>query len=232
MKSTPRRVLLTGASRGIGRATALACAARGAELGLLGRPSGEQRETAELCRRAGAARVLPLLADATDNAQLERAAAEFLAALGAPDALIHNAGIALRTRIEETPLHAWAEQLQVNLSAPFVLTRALLPAMRAQGSGRIVFVGSISSTLGSPNLSGYCASKWGLLGFMKSLATELSDSGLMTCAVLPGSVDTQMLVGSGFAPRMTAEAVAETLVHYAFDAPVAHNGASIEMFGT
>jgi len=226
------RVLITGMSRGIGRATALACAARGAELGLLGRPSERQRESAESCLKAGAKRVLSLAADATQLTQLERAASEFLEAFGAPDAVIHNAGIAARTSIEATSIASWQEQLQINLTAPFVLTRALLPAMRARGTGRIVFVGSISSTLGTANLSGYCASKWGLVGLMKSLAAELTDSGLMTCAVLPGSVDTEMLVGSGFAPRMTAEAVAQTLVHYAFDAPLAHNGGSIEMFGT
>jgi len=226
------RVLVTGTSRGIGRATALACAARGAELGLLGRPSDAQVETRELCLGAGAKRALSLAADATRNEQLERAAGEFLEAFGAPDAIIHNAGIAVRSRIEDTSVASWQEQQQINLTAPFVLTRALLPAMRARGTGRIVFVGSISSTLGTANLAGYCASKWGLIGLMKSLAAELTDSGLMACAVLPGSVDTEMLVGSGFPARMSAEQVAQTLVHYAWDAPLAHNGASIEMFGT
>jgi len=226
------KILITGMSRGIGRATALACAARGAELGLLGRPSERQRESAETCRKAGAKRVLSLAADATKIAELERAASDFLDAFGAPDAIIHSAGIAVRSSIEQTSIASWQEQLQINLSAPFILTRALLPAMRAQRAGRIVFVGSISSTLGTANLAGYCASKWGLIGLMKSLAAELTDSGLMTCAVLPGSVDTEMLVGSGFPPRMSAEAVARTLVHYALDAPLAHNGASIEMFGT
>ena len=226
------RVLITGMSRGIGRAAALACAARGAELGLLGRPSERQRETAESCLKGGAKRVLSLAADATRVEQLERAASEFLEAFGAPDAIIHSAGIAVRSSIEATSVASWQEQLQINLSAPFILTRALLPAMRARRTGRIVFVGSISSTLGTANLAGYCASKWGLIGLMKSLAAELTDSGLMTCAVLPGSVDTEMLVGSGFPPRMSPEAVAQTLVHYAFDAPLAHNGGSIEMFGT
>jgi 3-hydroxybutyrate dehydrogenase len=224
-------VLISGASRGIGRATALACAARGARLGLLGRPSEEQRETTDLCLKSGAPRVLELDADAANAEQLQHAASEFLNAYGAPDALIHNAGIAGRTSVEDTTLASWSEHLSVNLSAPFVLTRALLPAMRARRSGRIVFVGSISSTLGTANLSAYCASKWGVLGFMKSLAAELTDSGLMTCAVLPGSTDTRMLEGSGFPARMTAEQVAQTLLHYAFEAPLAHNGASIEMFG-
>ncbi len=224
-------VLITGASRGIGRATALACATRGVKLGLLGRASLEQHETLSSCLKQGAARALDLTADATDAPQLERAASEFLTAYGAPDALIHNAGIARRTRLEDTTLASWNEQLSVNLTAPFVLTRALLPAMRERGSGRILFVGSISSTLGTANLAGYCAAKWGIVGLMKSLAEELSDSGLMTCAILPGSVDTRMLQGSGFAPRMTADSVALTLLHYALDASLAHNGASIEMFG-
>jgi 3-oxoacyl-[acyl-carrier protein] reductase len=226
------RVLISGTSRGIGRATALAFARRGAELGLLGRPSAEQLETTALCLGAGAPRVLELNADANDSAQLQHAARDFLAAYGAPDALIHNAGIAARTSVEGTTLGSWDEHLQVNLTAPFVLTQALLPAMRARNSGRIVFVGSISSTLGTANLSAYCATKWAVVGFMKSLAAELSDSGLMTCAVLPGSTDTRMLAGSGFPARMTPEAVASTLLHYALDAPLAHNGASIEMFGT
>jgi NAD(P)-dependent dehydrogenase (short-subunit alcohol dehydrogenase family) len=93
------KILITGMSRGIGRATAVACAARGAELGLLGRPSEKQRESAAQCLRAGAKRVLSLAADATQNAQLERAAAEFLETFGAPDAIIHSAGIAARTSI-------------------------------------------------------------------------------------------------------------------------------------
>jgi 3-oxoacyl-[acyl-carrier protein] reductase len=117
------------------------------------------------------------------------------------------------------------------LGAPYALTRALVPAMRARGHGRVLFVGSISGTLGTARQSAYCASKWGLTGFMKSLAEELHDTGLMTCAVLPGSVDTNMLDGSGFDPRMSADDVARTLVHYALDAPLAHNGAVIEMFG-
>src|SRR3954468_24192543 len=227
-----KSVLITGASRGIGRATALACSKRGAQLGLLGRVSAEQREATVWCANSGAARVISLHADVGRADGLERAAGEFVTPFGGPDAIIHNAGIAGRTSIENTTLASCEEHLRVNLTSTFVLTRALLPAMRARGSGHIVFVGSISSTLGTANLSAYCASKWALLGFMKSLAAELSDSGLMTCAVLPGSVDTEMLSGSGFPARMSAESVAQTLLHYALDAPLAHNGGCIEMFGT
>jgi 3-oxoacyl-[acyl-carrier protein] reductase len=97
--------------------------------------------------------------------------------------------------------------------------------------GAIINVGSISSTLGTATQSVYNASKWALVGFTKSLALEISNTRALTVVVLPGAVDTDMLKGSGYAPRMTPEEVALTLVHYALDAPLAHNGAVIEMFG-
>jgi len=222
---------LTGASRGIGRATAIALAGRGCKLALLGRPSHALDGTlAELAMAGATARVFSC--DLRRPEQLDAAARAALAAYGPPDAVIHDAGVVLRASIETTSLEAYDEQLDVNLRAPFLLTRAVLPAMRTAGSGRIVFVGSIASTLGSPGAAAYAASKWGMVGLMKSLAAELAESGLMTVAVLPGSVATRMLEGSGFQPRMTPEDVAETLVHYALDAPLAHNGGVVEMFGT
>jgi 3-oxoacyl-[acyl-carrier protein] reductase len=92
-------------------------------------------------------------------------------------------------------------------------------------------VGSISSTLGTAKMSAYCASKWGVVGFMKALAEELRGTGLQTMAILPGSVDTAMLKGSGFAAQMTAEDVAGTIAYAALDAPDALNGSAIEVFG-
>ena len=222
--------LVTGPSRGIGRATALSLARRGTGLALLGRPSAALDETAAQARHS-ASRVEVVPCDLSDGAQIDAAARQVLDVLGAPDALVHNAGTIHRATIEETSDEAYDEQLGVNLRAPFLLTRALLPAMRQAGRGRIVFVSSISATLGSPRAAAYCASKWGLVGLMKSLAEELSGSNLMTVAVLPGSVDTAMLIGAGFQARMSAEEVAKTLTHYALDAPLAHNGGVIEMFG-
>lgn len=224
-------VLLSGASRGIGRATALALAARGADLGLIGRPSPALDATAELCRGSGV-RVEIFGCDLARVDATQRAAHSALERLGAPDAVVSNAGVIHRARVEQTSPELFDEQLAVNLRAPFVLARAVLPAMRGAGRGRLLFVASISATLGTAGAAAYCASKWGLVGFMKSLAEELSDSGLMTLAVLPGSVDTRMLDGSGFQPRMQPEEVALTLTHFTLDAPLAHNGAVVEMFGT
>jgi 3-oxoacyl-[acyl-carrier protein] reductase len=223
--------LITGAGRGVGRAVAFALAQRGLDLALVGRPSAQHAGTvAELEQRSGK-KPFQVFADFQDAQALEQAAQSVVEALGPPSVVVHNAGVVVRARIEETSVAAWDEQLDVNLRAPFVLTRALLPSMRAAKAGRFVFIGSISGTLGSPGAAAYAASKWGLTGFVKSLAEELSDSGLMACAVLPGSIDTDMLKGAPFPARMTASDVAKSVEFLALDAPLAHNGAVVEMFG-
>ena len=223
--------LVTGAGRGLGRAVALSLAKRGLALGLIGRNSPGLRETAAMTQELSQRQSLELVADFADAASLEAAAQRALAELGPPDVVVHNAGSVVRASIDQTSVADWDLQQGTNLRAPFVLTRALLPAMRARGSGRFVFVGSISGTLGSPGAAAYAASKWGVTGFVKSLAEELKGSGLMACAVLPGSIATDMLKGSHFEPRMSADEVAKTIEFFALDAPLAHNGASIEMFG-
>ncbi len=223
-------VALTGTSRGIGRATALALGRRGARLALIGRESAAQAETEQQLAEAGVA-FSRYTADLRNPAQCVSAAQALLRGAGVPDSVIHIAGVIERSLVVETSERSFDEQLGVNLKAPFLLTRELLPPMQARRRGRFVFVGSISSTLGTARAAAYCASKWGLVGWVKSLAEELTDSGLMAVAVLPGSVDTRMLRGSGFEPRIACDAVAQTLVHYALDAPLAHNGGVIEMFG-
>lgn len=225
------RAVVTGASRGVGRAVALELSRRGARLALVGRESPEHAETARLAEALSGHTAVQVFADLRDSASLERAAARIVHEQGPPDVVVHNAGVVVRARIEDTSIGAWDEQQAVNLRAPFVLTRAFLPSMRRVGSGRFVFVGSISGTLGSAGAAGYAASKWGLTGFVKSLAEELSDSGLFACVVLPGSIDTDMLKGSPFAPRMSAEDVAKTIAFLSLDAARAHNGAVLEMFG-
>lgn len=145
--------------------------------------------------------------------------------------VVHNAAVIERAPVQDTSLESWKEQLDVNLSAPFALTRALLPKMLAKKRGRILFVSSISAVVGTRNQSAYHASKAGLVGLMRCLAEELSDTGVMTAALLPGSVDTRMLAESRFSPRMSPREVADTLTYYALEGGLGHNGAIIEMFG-
>src|SRR5690606_22357303 len=206
--------VVTGGSRGVGRATAFALAARGFSLALPARPSAARTETEEELRRRG---VKHRFFDCalTDGAELTRTAERILAECAAPDVLVNNAGIMERASDAECTDASWERQLALNLTAPFRLTRSFLPAMLERRRGRILHVASISAVLGTARQAAYHASKWGLLGFMKCLAEELSDTGLMTCAILPGSVETDMLAGSGFPARMTPDEVARTLCFYA-----------------
>lgn len=223
--------VVTGASRGIGRATALELAGRGASVALLSRPSESLHEAEAAVRQKGV-KTLAVPCDVASESDVERAAAEVIRELGTPRVIVNNAGIVRRgPRIHETRPGDWDDVIGVNLRGPFLVSRAFLPAMLEAGRGRLVQVASISSTIGCPGNASYAASKWGLVGFSKSLAEELRGTGLQAVAVLPGSVDTEMLAGSGFPPLMTAEEVARMIVFVALDAPDAVTGSAIEMFG-
>jgi 3-oxoacyl-[acyl-carrier protein] reductase len=223
--------VVTGAGRGIGRAAALAFARRGISVALLGHP-GERLERAASEVRALGVAARAFACDVSVATDVERAAAEVLASLGVPRVVVNNAGIVRRgERVHETSPEAWDQVVAVNLRGPFLVSRAFLPSMLAAGQGRFVHVSSISATLGSPGAASYAASKWGLVGLSKSLAEELRGTGLCSVAILPGSVDTDMLAGSGFTPQMSAADVASMIVHAALDAPAALNGSAVEMFG-
>ena len=122
-------------------------------------------------------------------------------------------------------------QFEVNLLAPFSLAQSVLPHLLEMRRGRILFVSSISSESPTPLQAAYNASKAGLTMMMRCLAEELRDTGVMTAAVLPGAVDTDMLRGSGYKARMTAGEVAKAIAYLALDASPAHNGSTLEMFG-
>jgi 3-oxoacyl-[acyl-carrier protein] reductase len=225
--------VVTGAGTGIGRAIAIALARRGVDVALLGRTEATLRETAAEVERVGAVRTLVEVADVSVEGDVDRAARAVESAFGATAVLVNNAGIAGRKApIEETSPAEWDAVMAANLRGTFLMTRALLPAMRAcTGRRRIVTIASISSTLGTAGLAAYCAAKWGALGFTKSLAEELRGSGMQALAVLPGSVDTRMLAVGGFAAQMSPEDVAGLVVYAALDAPDAMNGSAIECFG-
>lgn len=222
--------LVTGASRGIGRATALALARRGSRVAVVARSTEGLAECTRALEALGAT-ALAITCDVSDEEAVAHAKDRVLATWGAPTVVVNNAGMIRRGAVETMSLPDFRAVLDVNLVGTFLVTRAFLPAMRKAKRGRIVQVASISSTLGTAGASAYCAAKWGVVGFTKSLAEELRGSGLQTMSILPGSVDTEMLRGSGFAPQMTAEEVAGTIVYLALDAPDAMNGSSVEVFG-
>jgi 3-oxoacyl-[acyl-carrier protein] reductase len=222
--------VVTGAGQGIGRSIALKLAARGQDVALLGRHEGALESVAAEIEKIGRAAVA-IPCDVSKIADVESARDEVIAAFGAPHVIVNNAGVAHRADVASMLEKDWDEVLNVNLKGAFLVTRAFLPSMTPRKNGRFIAISSISATLGTAKMSAYCASKWGLVGFAKALAEELRGTGLQSLAVLPGSVDTAMLVGSGFSPDMTPDEVASLVVYAALDAPAAMNGSAIEMFG-
>lgn len=222
---------ITGTSRGIGRASALALAQRGLDLALLSRPSDQQRDTEAACRAVGV-RAVTFPCDVAEEESVAAAAEALVSALGVPDVVLNNAAILTRgPPVWETAIEDWDRVMAVNLRGAFLVCRALLPAMLEAAKGRLVHVSSISGTIGCPQQAAYGVSKWGLLGLHKTLTEELRGTGVLSVAVLPGSVDTEMLAQTPFSPDMSASDVAGVITYLALDAPSSIHGAAVEVFG-
>jgi NAD(P)-dependent dehydrogenase (short-subunit alcohol dehydrogenase family) len=232
MPFQPQVAIVTGASRGIGRATAIALARRGVAVALAAR-NPVALVAVENQIHAEGGRAFTLVTDVSDESRVGEMVEETARRLGPIDLLVNNAGVVERSAILETELSAWRRVLDVNLTSAFLCTRAVLRPMIEQGRGRIVNVSSISGTLGTPELAAYCASKWGLIGFTKAAAEELKPRGVQVFSVCPGSVNTEMLPKGlpGAIPDMEPEDVAGVIVYLATDAPDAMTGASVDVFG-
>jgi 3-oxoacyl-[acyl-carrier protein] reductase len=186
-----KTALVTGASRNIGRAIALAFAAEGADLILNTRVNREELDAvAEECRKAGV-RVLPVLADIGDAAAVEKMVQQGLAELGAIDVLVCNAAIRPHKSIAETSLEDWHRVMAVDLHSAFYLARAVVPGMKERKRGSIIALGGQSAITGRPNTTAVTAAKSGLLGLIRSLAAELGPFGIRANMVIPGFIDTE-----------------------------------------
>lgn len=222
--------LVTGASRGIGQAIALELAEAGADLVVCStRAHGCEPTVREVMARKR--RAIGVTADVASPADCDRLVGAALEVFGRVDCLVNNAGVVQRARVQDTGDGDFDRVLAVNLHAPFYLARRVLPGMLERRRGRIVNVSSISSRMGTPEQVSYCASKWGVNGLTQALAAELRGTGVTVTAVLPGSVDTDMLEGSGFEPKMTARQVASVVRYLLAEAPGAMTGSLVEVFG-
>jgi NAD(P)-dependent dehydrogenase (short-subunit alcohol dehydrogenase family) len=219
--------LVTGASRGIGFATAAALADAGFDLIVTSTKKGGTHSVALAARRCGrqVEEVVYDACKAKDADTLAKAAAK-------ASVIVLNAGIVVRKPISQMKDDSdFDDVIDVNLRAPFYLVRRLMPGLVKQGRGAVLFVSSVSATVGTAGHTGYCASKWGLEGLMKSVAEEVRGTGVFVASVAPGSVDTDMLLGSEFPAMMGPEDVARTITWLATDAPGAMHGSRVEMFG-
>lgn len=187
-------IWITGASSGIGEALAHAFARRSARLILSSRREEELRRVRDLCAHPERHLVLPL--DLAEPETLATAAGRALEHFGQVDLLIHNGGVSQRSRAEETALAVDRRVMEVDYFGAVALTKALLPAMLARGSGRIVVVSSLVGKIGTPLRSGYSAAKHALHGFFDSLRAEVHDRGVRVTLVCPGFIRTRVSINA------------------------------------
>jgi short-subunit dehydrogenase len=188
--ATPQRIVITGASRGIGRSIALRLAAKGISLVLQGRNAQLLSAVAKECESLGATTSQHIVS-LDDIHAVEKFAKEITSS--PVDVLINNAGIARTSPIAEQSITDWQETMTVNLFAPVILTKAVLPGMKSGSS--IVNIASMSSFNGYPTLGSYCASKFALEGFTQVLRLETQERGIRVIGIYPASTRTDIWEG-------------------------------------
>jgi short-subunit dehydrogenase len=212
-----KRVLITGASSGVGAALARRLAAGGAVVGLIARRRDRLAEVLADCRETSPASAM-WVADLADTAAIERLAAEAADALGGIDVLVNNAAVPKRRTVTALNAAEVEAVMRINFFAPMRLTLAVLPTMLARGVGMIVNVASVGGRLGIVHESAYCASKFALCGWSESMAVDLHGTPVSVKLIEPGPVDTEIWdqpdndepLYNG--PKFTADEVAQGII--------------------
>jgi 3-oxoacyl-[acyl-carrier protein] reductase len=209
--------LVTGATHGIGRATAFALGRAGYRVGVCARTAGKVESLVAELRAAGI-EAAGRAADVADPVQVTTVVDHVSKALGEIGVLVNNAGVLIARPIEQLSLEDWDATMATNLRGLFLMTRAVLPPMRARGHGDIVNVASLAARNGFAGGSAYVASKHAVLGFGRALMLELRKEGIRVITVCPGSVDTGLLLDQPMlkadpARILQPEDVAETILH-------------------
>ncbi|WP_299963736.1 glucose 1-dehydrogenase [uncultured Roseobacter sp.] len=188
---TGKTALITGASSGIGTAIAEVFAEAGADIAGHGRDAGRLEQLGARVTAAGR-RFVPVTGDLADTGETEQIAARALEALGRVDILVNSAGIALTGPVVDYDIADWQRTIAVNLTAPFVLARALLPGMMARKQGKIINISSQTGVIALQDHAAYASSKGGLNALTKSLMTEAAPHNVQVNAICPTVVLTEM----------------------------------------
>lgn len=192
-----KSALVTGASRGLGRAIALALAGEGCAIAVNYVAEGGRDNRGEALAVAGEAEALGsqsvvVAGDVTDLAAVEAMVAAASEGLGAVDILVNNAGITRDRTLRNLTKEDWDAVLSVNLTGAFHCTKAVIPGMRERGWGRVISLSSVVGLMGNIGQTNYAASKAGLIGFTRALAREVARYGITANAIAPGFIDTEM----------------------------------------
>ena len=188
---TGKVALITGASRGLGKAMAIALASAGARVALVARDADKLEETAAAVREAGGEAAV-FRADVTDEGQVMQLEKEVAERAGRVQILINNAGVNVRKPITEFTLAEWRYVTDTSLTAAFLMCRSFVPHMKGTGYGRIINMTSIMAHISLPGRAAYSASKAGLLGLTRALALELATDGITVLGISPGPFATEM----------------------------------------
>ncbi|MEI3613754.1 3-ketoacyl-ACP reductase [Pseudogracilibacillus sp. SO30301A] len=211
-----KKAIITGAGKGIGRATALALAEEGVSLGLIARTEADLQKVADEAKSKGV-NVSIVTADVGSNEEVTAAIEKLISEFKTVDILINNAGIAKFGGFLELDVEEWERIIQVNLLGMYYVTRAVLPTMIEQKSGDIINISSTAGERGGPVTSAYSASKFGVLGLTESLAMEARKSNIRVTALTPSTVVTDLAINQGLVKGdeenvLQAEDLAELIV--------------------
>jgi NAD(P)-dependent dehydrogenase (short-subunit alcohol dehydrogenase family) len=189
MKTLQGRVaIVTGASRGLGKAVALEVAQEGATLALIGRHEAKLKETAA---EAGAEAHI-FFVDVTQESEVQTLRQQIQSRFGHVDILVNNAGVMLRKPLVDCTLDEWRTVIDTNLTSAFLMCQAFVPLMRGRGYGRIINIASTLAHVALPGRTAYAATKAGLLGLTRALALELADDGITVVSISPGPFATEL----------------------------------------